>query len=330
MAGRYRGSMKVRHLPRPRPSDFFGIHTGTTFASSERMRSLLLPLAALPAFTGACLLDETGPDAPVPPAVTSGTYHHYVQSSWRLPSTSDEARRVGFDLDGDGQVENAAGQVLAALGGLGLDVQTESDRAIVAGELVILHSVRADDLVDDASVSWRVLAGFPTTPPRWDGTDLFRVAGEDGSLVGPIVDRDARMDWGVVNVPLPFFPAQGPVILPLASARITATLSADGCEGRIGGVMLDRDRELTLERFVRQAIAHIERNPEHEFARAAHQIFDDNDDGVITVEEMAGSSIAESLFGPDVDTDGDGRDDGLSFGLGFTCTPAQFWAPGEV
>lgn len=296
------------------------------------MRSLAfaLPLAALPALTGACLLDEDGPGEPVPPVVTSGTYHHYAQSSWTLPASSNEAHTLGFDLDGDGTIENQAGAVMAALDGLGLDVQTESDRAITDGDLVILHSVRADQLGDDGSVSWRVLAGLPTTPPRWDGTDVFRVAGEDGSFVGPIVRANAQMDWGVVNVPLPFFPDQSPVIMPLSQARIAASISDGQCTGRIGGVMLGPDIELTLERFARQAILHIERHPEHELARVAYQIFDDNNDGVISVDEMAGSSIAESLFRPDVDTDGDGIDDGLSFGFGFSCERAQFWAPGEI
>jgi len=294
------------------------------------MRALALPLAALPALTGACLLDENPPDEPVPPIVTSGTYHHYVQSSWTLPATSADARGFGFDFDEDGGIDNQAGQVIAALGGIGLDIQTESDRALSEGDLVILHTVRADALADDASVSWRVLSGAPTTPPRFDGTDVFRVAGEDGSFVGPIVGRNARMNWGVVNVPLPFFPEQSPMILPLSEARIAAEITADGCAGRIGGVMLNADIQLTLERFARQAILHIERHPEHELARVAYQVFDDNDDGVITVAEMAESSIAESLFRPDVDTDGDGRDDGLSFGFGFSCEAAQFTVFGEI
>lgn len=294
----------------------------------EVMRLLAFPLAAA-ALLPACL-DDDDSDARVPPTVTTGTYHHYAQSAWIIPATSEMAQRHGFDLDGDGRIDNQAGAVMAALGGIGLDVQTESDRALAGGDLVVLHSVRADTLVDDASVSWRVLAGAPTTPPRWDGTDVFRVAGEDGSLVGPIMSGTARMDWGVVNLPLPFFPEQSPMVLPLADARITATISADGCTGSIGGVMLATDIEDTLARFVRQAIRHIERNPEHELAVIAHEVFDVDEDGTITIPEMADSAIAEALFRPDVDTDGDGRDDGLSFGLGFTCEAAQFTATGEL
>lgn len=290
---------------------------------------LALPLSLLPALAGGCV-DDREVDEPEPPVVTSGAYHHFAQSSWTLPANSSEALTTGFDFDADGTIDNLAGQVIAALSGVGLDVQTESDRALADGDLVILHSLRADELADDASVSWRVLAGVPTAPPRWDGTDIFRVAGEDGSFVGPIVGGRAQMGWGVVNIPLPFFPAQSSMVLPLSEARITAAVTASDCSGTIGGVMLQADIELTLERFARQAITHIERNPEHELARVAYRIFDTNSDGVISVEEMAGSPLAESLFAPDVDLDDDGRNDGLSFGFGFSCEAAQFTVIGEL
>ncbi|MBZ0236442.1 MAG: hypothetical protein K8M05_29210 [Deltaproteobacteria bacterium] len=297
------------------------------------MRLHAFPLAAATAAAAllpACLTDDPDLEEPAPPVVTTGAYHHYAQRAWLLPSTSDEARAMGYDFDRDGRADNQAGDVIAALGRIGLDVATESARAIDDGDVVILHSVRADALGDDASVSWRVLAGAPTSPPRWDGTDVFRAAGEDGTFAGAIRNGTALMDWGVVNLPLPFFAEQAPMVLPLAHARISATITADGCTGRIGGVMLASDIENTLERFVRQAIRHIERNPDHELARVAYQVFDTDDDGTITVAEMAGSAIAETLFRPDVDTDGDGVDDGLSFGLGFTCEAAQFTATGEL
>lgn len=309
---------------------FLGDTSGTRFALREVMRALALPVAVLPALTGACYMDDHDLEEPGPPVVSSGVYHHYVQSSWTLPTSSEEARSFGFDFDKDGRIDNQAGGVIAALSGIGLDVQTASDVAITDGDVVILHTVRADALVSDPSVSWRVLSGAPSTPPRWDGTDVFRVSGEDGSFVGPIVGENARMDWGVVNLPLPFFPDQSPVILPLAHARIAADISESSCDGRIGGVMLAADIQPTLERFVRQAITHIERNPDNEFARLARDVFDNNDDGVITVEEMAGSSIAQSLFRADVNLDGRNGPDGLSFGLAFSCVDAQFWAPGEI
>ncbi|HUQ02967.1 MAG TPA: hypothetical protein VM261_10750 [Kofleriaceae bacterium] len=293
------------------------------------LASLALPLLAA-ATLPACLLEGDGPDEPVPPDVTSGTYRHYAQSSWTLPATSEDARRYGFDFDGDRTIDNQAGAVIAALDNIGLDVQTASDTAITAGELVILHSVRADELTDDGSVSWRVLSGRPTTPPRWDGTDDFIVAGEDGSFVGPIVRQNARLDWGVINVTLPFFPDQAPTILPLADARIDARITDDGCEGTIGGVMLAADIDVTLRRFAAQAITHIERHPEHELARVAYQVFDTNRDGVITVAEMVSNSITQSLFSPDLDLDGRAGNDALSFGLGFSCEAARFSAPGEI
>lgn len=292
------------------------------------MRALALPVLLVTA----CSLESVDP-GPEPPVVTSGTYHHYAQRLFNLPANSTEAFQMGFDLDDDGTVDNQAGAVIAALGGLGLDVQTASDEALNGGGLVILHSVRADALVDDTSVSWRVMAGVPTeAPPRWDGTDVLRFAGDDGRFVGRIgLTSLAEMEWGTVSVPLPFFPDQSPTVLPLANARIRASISDRDCDGVIGGAMLAADIETTLRRFARQAITHIERHPEHELARVAYQVFDDDGNGVITVDEMVNNSITQSLFAPDLDLDGDGRsDDALSFGFGFSCEEAQFWAPGEI
>jgi hypothetical protein len=293
------------------------------------MRALVLPLAIPALLVGACVVDS-GPDAPEPPVVTSGTYHHYAQRLFTLPSNSSEARELGMDLDGDDLVDNQAGAVIGALSSLGLDVQTASDEALTDGGLVILHSVRADELAGDDSVSWRVMAGRPTeAPPRWDGTDSFRVATDDGNFVGMIDGRGADMAWGVIAVPLPFFPDQSPTILPLANAQIRANLTDSECDGRIAGAMLAADIDTTLRRFARQAITHIERHPEHELARVAHQVFDDNGDGVITVEEMVNDPITQGLFAPDLDLDHDGRADALSFGFGFSCEAAQFTAPNE-
>ncbi len=290
----------------------------------------LAALLALPALTAACVMDPGPPDEDPPPVVTSGTYHHFVQTGWDLPLTSAEAQTIGFDLDDDGRRDNQAGGVISALSGIGLDLVGASATAFTGGELVILHSVRADGLIDDGAVSWRVLGGAPTEAPRFDGTDVLRPAREDGMLVGAIIDGRAELKWGVAMLTVPFFPDQRPLPLPLAHARIRAELQPDGCSGSIGGVMLEADIETTLTRLAQEAIVHIERHPENSFAQLAVDVFDANNDGRVSVEELAGSSLAQSLFDPDVDTDGDGDDDGLSFGLGFDCVPAQFTAPGEL
>jgi hypothetical protein len=292
-----------------------------------------LPLAtvfllALSAPLAACVTDD--PALPEPPVVDSGRYHHYVQTGWTLPATSSEAYQLAFDLDGDGSGDNNAGNIIGALAGLGLDASGTSAGAFARGDVVILHSVRADDLVDDGAVSWRVLAGEADAPPRFDGTDVLRAGSDDGWLLGPLVQGRADLSWGGVTLALPFFPDQPPLELPLVEARLAATITASGCSGRVGGVMLNADIETTLPRFAAQAIVHIERNPTNRFAEAAHNIFDEDRDGTITVDEIVTSSLTRSAFRPDVDLDGDGDPDGLSFGLGLECVPATFSAPGEV
>ncbi len=300
---------------------------GMALALLGDMRAIALLI--LPAVTAACVSDD-GTEDPLPPVVDSGAYRHFVQTGWTLPNGATEARWFGFDFDADGSIDNSAGSVVGSLAAIGLDLGGASATAFESGQLVTLHSVRADALVDDGSVSWHVLSGARSSPPRFDGTDQFRVTGSDGELVGAIIGGRADLRWGVVGLAVPFFPDQPPLVMPIAEARIAADLDDDGCAGRIGGVIVTADIETTLLRLAAQAIVHIERNPTHEFAIAAHSIFDTNNDGRITVDEIAGSSIARSLLQPDVDLDHDNLRDGLSFGLGFDCVPATFRVIGEV
>ena len=93
--------------------------TGSPFAviPDRHLGALLrlaLPLALAP--FAACT-DDT--DAG-PPDVTSGAYHGFVQTGWRLPHNATEALAIGADVDGDGTVDNQAGSLIGSLAGLGL------------------------------------------------------------------------------------------------------------------------------------------------------------------------------------------------------------------
>src|SRR5689334_15999153 len=106
---------------------------------------------------------------------TSGDYHHYVTSGLRIPTSGELQREYGLNIDGDpaGRPDNQLGNVFVALtSNSDADLQGEVDSAIADGSLVVLHSVRADDLDTDKSVSWQVYLGADAVaPPRWDGSD---------------------------------------------------------------------------------------------------------------------------------------------------------------
>lgn len=290
------------------------------------LRHLLLaaPLAALVPVT-AC---TDAPDEPRPPDVTTGTYHTYVQTGWTLPHNATQAQALGMDLDGDGTIDNQVGGVIGALINLGLEIDDVTADAFASGELVALHSLRADDLVADASVEWRTYAGVPSITPRFDGTDRFDVQAETGRLTGMIRAGHAELPWGATSVALPFFPAQAPMIAPMLDAQLVLDVDADGCSGRLAGLVSARDVDQTiLPQLAAEVVVHIGRHPDHEFTTLAMQVFDLNHDGVLTAEEVLATPLTKSLFRPDTDTDGDGTSDAMSFGVGFDCVPATFTLP---
>ena len=274
--------------------------------------------AALAASTTAACTDPE----PTAPVVDSGAYHTYVQTGWELPTTQDQARDLGFDVDDDGMPDNQGGALVSALGGIGLDLTGASATAFASGDVVTLHRLRADALTDDDSVSWEVLVGQArTTPPRFDGSETFAIAGSGGALVGAIGDGHLAAADGTIVIRVPFFPGQHPVPLPLTGAQLEVDLSNGGCRGRIGGVLRASDRDLTVLPIVaEQAIGHMAAHPEHRFTVTAIEVFDRDHDGAVTAAEI--TRMATSVFVLDVDLDADDQADGMSIALGFTCAPA--------
>src|SRR5262245_12680923 len=73
-------------------------------------------------------------DAPPPPL---GTFR-YVVDKQRVPTTNNEARMLGLDLNGDMVADNQLGMVLATLVAQGFDVQGETTKAVDRGSLIVL------------------------------------------------------------------------------------------------------------------------------------------------------------------------------------------------
>ena len=288
--------------------------------ASVRLLTLALSLSPLAA---ACTSDDE--PAP-PPEVTTGAYHGYVQRGWVLPHNAAEARQIGLDLDGDLDVDNQAGGLIGALVNLGLELDTIADDTFASGQVVALHRLRADALTDDPTIEWRTYEGAPpAAPPRFDGTDTFTVARETGHLVGTLRGGHADLAWGETTIELPFFPDQSPLRIPLTDARLQLDLDDGGCSGRLGGVIRGVEVDgMILPNLGSEMIIHIARHPEHELSRIAFEVFDQDHDGRITVDEFLASNLTRGLFSRDLDTDGDGERDAVSFGVALDCVPARF------
>lgn len=201
---------------------------------------LSLPLAACGSPNG----DDT-----VDPPVT-GTYHHYVGNTLLLPSNASQATMYGLDLDGDAQMrpDNKLGGILGMLGGFGVELQPQVDEAIMMGDIVLLHAVRAETLTN-SNASWQVYLGESATPPTFDGTDVFTIptdGPQDALLAGRISGGSFAGGPGTVQLKLAFVDGAEPLTLNLIASRIEGTLDETSCDARLGGALTKDDIDNTL------------------------------------------------------------------------------------
>jgi hypothetical protein len=260
--------------------------------------------------------------------------HGYVTSSLAMPTTPQQANAYGRDVDGDGHVDNALGQFLAALTTQDLDFQSETDTAIQSGQLLMLNSLRTRSWKKTKKATWQVFYAKPTDSPKFDGTDVFKV---DGS--GPISRRlratirkhSVKTKAGSIPVELDF----GSIVtLHLKSGEIFATCSSTGCtNGRITGVVTRQDVNTQLIPQLAVAFSAIVARdcPGPDVSscvggstgKTLQQLFDANDDLVISTAELQENNLIQVLLSPDIDTNHDHHPDALSFGLGFETVPAK-------
>jgi hypothetical protein len=305
------------------------------------MRSLAAVLTILVAACG------TEPDdGPVP--VTSGAYHHYVTSALRLPTTAVLQKEYGLNLNPDadpaGKPDNQLGNVFVALtSNSSANLQGIVDGAIADGSLVLLHSVRADALAGDGSVAWQVYVGAErAAPPLFDGSDAF----EMGEAVAsePVVGATRHGSFapkgaGQLTVQLKVSESQPAIALDLIAARVEATVDEAGCSGRLGGAITeDQLHARLLPAVVKMMNDAIDRDPACPAACTAGtsaalivEVFDKDKDGHVTLAEIEGSPIMQTLLAPDLDLAGDdGVPESISLGLGFDCVAARFDVSAET
>ena len=79
-------------------------------------------------------------------------------------------------------------------------------------------------------------------------------------------------------------------------------------------------RYTALDQIAQQTLAHMAAHPTHEFTQLARDVFDTDNDAVVSAAEVV--AFAHMILRPDVDTDGDGARDAVSVAFGFDCAPA--------
>ena len=275
----------------------------------------------------------------------------FVLDRLLVPATASEAVKFGLDLDGDGNVDNALGNVLSALGQAGpdLDLRGSVDRAIDRGETIQLVHLRTSDAA--AGLWWR--GGADPAPRPCTGPDDAVCRGHlggdgrfavDGALSATpdlavtVTGERLATAPGALHIDVPLGGA--PLPLDLVSARVRARVAgATLADGAVGGAIRGEEIDRTITPMIAASVAAtVERSctPVETSCGCAPgstgatllALFDRAPrDCAVSFEEVRSSAIVRSLLTPDVDLDGDGSADALSVGFGLHAVAAGFPAP---
>ena len=303
---------------------------------------LILLLASCSALNPTPAATQTPEPTQVPPS--TGMQYHFVTNKLLIPTTQAQAQAYALNLDGNTQnhTQNLFGGLLALLTTVAprVDLQSTVDQAVNAGQVVSLHVVKTNDLQNAPSVSWSIFQGQKTqSPPKFDGSDQFMIdpAGPTSSpIVGSLTNGHFTGGPGTAQVTL--YLLGTPVVVNLIGVRLDSDLSAKGCtNGKLGGgVTVDEFRNTLLPGIVAGLNGII--STDKTAAGPLLQALDSDHNGTISIQELEKNPLLMAALSPDLDLldasgkfnpSQDGVKDSYSMGLGFTCVPATFTAPGD-
>lgn len=253
------------------------------------MKRVLLVLAL-----GACAADQ-----PQQPDYTGET-RRFVVDSIAVPTTSNEAREYGADLDGDRNVENQLGSVCGLLETIG-DLATHPDDMVASGVIASTVEITADDFTTDDTVGLRFIGA--------DG-DTAEIIG------GALADGRFTTEWsGAGAVHVPVFIDADPTVLPLV--HMQAKLVADGSGGFDATIQGAVSAEAALDATFLGLQQMFDARPA-DHTGFFRMIDTAPNDFEITKQEVKSSSLIASFLAPDIELDGTRM---LSFGFRVHLTP---------
>ena len=292
--------------------------------------------------------DAAPPDATPDSAIDAapaGTAHTFAMDRILLPTQSGDGTKYGLDLDGDGNVDNALGNVLiavtAAVSGTG-DFQATEDAAIASQAVIDLVDVQATDLTDAVDVGLTEYEGAPVTG---SGVEVAAGSPTDSYMLGTISASAFAGGPGRATLTLVLFDS-APITVTLRGARSTiGSVSSSGlASGVLAGAITQDDMNATVLPAIAAGIS----------AQFAHDctvggtppscgcapgsrgaawddIFDRSpQDCRITADEVVNNNLISTLFEPDVQlppATGQPPTPCFSVGVGFTAKPASFTPP---
>ena len=285
---------------------------------------------------------------------TTGDVTQWVVDAITIPATVTASNQLGFDLNGDGQPENALGQVLVALqtaGAGGLGFQAAMSGGIASGAIVQLISFQSDDatLATDAAAAahWytgQATAGFTT------GAHTINSSVAAGSFVGGLAARDYSSadpahaaTPAEVTLPIKLFAAGTPINLPLNGAHVQWHFSGTTgiATGALQGSLSVQDVNTRFVPELQQAVnAQIQADTSSQSAHALEGLFDTGGcagavagDHNVNICEISNSPLIQTLLSPDIHVyDGvgnykpaaTGTPNAVSAAFGFTAVRTTF------
>ena len=209
---------------------------------------LFAALAVLPMSLVACGGGSSGSkaDGSVMP---QGMHYKYVANQLLVPTTNNEAREDGLDLDGNGTVDNQLGMVLSTLGSMGFDIQGTVNIAVLEGSVILLADVQSTDatFMNATNAGFQVYLGQNPMPPacnagematctmatppvcsgcghHLDGSGMFTIdtsGPQNAALVGTFANGTLTAGPGSLTIPLTL--AGVNLTLDLIGARVKAS-----------------------------------------------------------------------------------------------------------
>ena len=285
----------------------------------RRSLALALVVVALPACGKPPYHDVAGP--------FTGTTYRFVVDQLVLPLERTDS---GDDLNGDGRVDNQLANICGTLAGDN-DLTGAVDDMLGSGVLAPVVEITTDD---------PSLRNDPTVGVRFIGQDGEAADEMGGTLVaGVLTTNPTRLTQAPASATLhlPLYEHASPLTLPAIGLELRLAADADGFGGALSGAFpTGSDLMPAWAGLVQMMTA----NPQ-EFPYLI-EIFDPNQDGVVTFDEFARNGLIRNLLSPDVQlTDGQGRwapakdnavKDSLSFGLWIhlrPCATGRCHAPVE-
>lgn len=302
-----------------------------------RRRSLLAGCLGLAACAGEGAEPRPDLGPPVtrdagPPVMSERVEDRYVLSYLRLPRSRDG---LGVDLDGDGSIDSALGDVVDLFDSLGVSLSVPLMRAVDEGRLRwLLAAARTGE-----TFTLDVYEGLES-PLDPSGGGIYEVdpAIEPTAFDGAATaETSFAVEGGPLMVRIPLFEGVPSIELPLDDARIEGQGDFAFLEASLGGTVAPESLRDGLFRplsvFFELLVAEDAGCPadcESDGLDLALAMIDGDGDGRLSVDELEGFEPLATRLAPDIDTDGDGVADALSIGVELEAVPGSFQTEGAT